>query len=83
MTYLKAVLVGIIAAVAAAVLYILAVFVLPILVPLLLSRVDGSGSGAAVASFSEAAVLGIAVIAFAAAFYWQVRKDSTVRRRAR
>ncbi len=83
MNYLKGVLVGMIAALLASVLYILAVFVLPIVLSVLLSRIDGTGSGAAAASFSEGPVLLIAVIAFAAGFYWQLRRGSTVRRRAR
>jgi hypothetical protein len=84
MNYLKGVLVGMVAALIASVLYIVAVFVLPILVPFLLSRMAGTGgAGGAGASISEGAVLGIAVIAFAAGFYWQLRRGSTVRQRAR
>jgi hypothetical protein len=45
MIYLKGILVGISVAVAASVLYVLAVFVLPLLLPFLLSRITGNGGG--------------------------------------
>jgi hypothetical protein len=84
MIYLKSLLVGSIAAMAASVIYILAVFVLPILIPFLLSRVTGNvGAGAAGASFSSGPVLGIALVAFAAGFYWEFRRVSQTRRHAR
>lgn len=83
MTYLKSVLVGMIAALCASVLYVLAVFVLPLVLPFLLSRFSGAGVGSAGASFSEASVLAVAVIAFAAGFYWQARRGSAARRHAR
>lgn len=79
MNYLKSVLVGMVAALLASVLYVMAVFVLPILVPFLLSKMTGTG-GAAGASFSDGPVLIVAVIAFAAGFYWQLRRGSAVRR---
>lgn len=78
MNYLKSLLVGIVAALVASVLYVMAVFVLPILVPFLLSKITGTG-GAAGASLSDGPVLIIAVIAFAAGFYWQLRRGSAVR----
>ena len=82
MIYLKCVLVGMVAALVASAIYILAVFVLPIVLPFLLSRITG-GSGAAGASFSDVEVLGIAVLAFAVGFYWQFRRSSEPRPRAR
>lgn len=45
MIYLKSFLFGIVMAIAASALWILAVFVFPILVPFLLSRVTGAGGG--------------------------------------
>ena len=78
MIYLKCVLVGAVAALVATVIYILAVFVLPLMLPFLLSRVSGA-SGAVAVSFNTAPVLGIAVIAFAVGFYWQFRRGSTSR----
>jgi hypothetical protein len=80
--YLKCVVVGMAAALVASAIFILVVFVFPILLPFLLSRITGTG-GAAGASFSDVEVLGIAVIAFAVGFYWQLRKGSEPRRRAR
>jgi hypothetical protein len=81
MIYLKSILVGISVAVAASVLYVLAVFVLPLLLPFLLSRVTGTG-GMAAASLSSGPVLVIALVAFAAGFYWQFRRASRTRWRA-
>ena len=75
MIYLKGVLVGMVTALVASVIYILAVFVFPLLLPFLLSRIAGTG-GTSAGSFSEAAVLGIAVVAFAVGFYWQFRRGS-------
>ncbi len=79
MIYVKGILVGILAALAASVLYITAVFVLPLLLPFLLSRITGNGGGAG-ASFSTGPVLGIALVAFAAGFYWEFRRVSRTRR---
>lgn len=82
MIYVKGILVGILAALAASVLYILAVFVLPLLLPFLLSRITGNSGGAG-ASFSTGPVLGIALVAFAAGFYWEFRRVSRTRRHTR
>lgn len=82
MIYLKSVLAGMVAALVASVIYILAVFVFPLLLPFLLSRISVTG-GAAAASFSDGPVLGIAVIAFAVGFSWQFRRGSQTRPRAR
>jgi ABC-type transport system involved in cytochrome c biogenesis permease component len=82
MTYLKSILVGILAAAAASLLYVLAVFVLPLLLPVLISRVTRSG-GAAAASFSTGPLLGVALAAFAVGFYWEFRRASRTRRHAR
>jgi hypothetical protein len=82
MIYLKGVVVGMVAALVACAVYILVLFVFPILIPFLLSRMTGAGGGAG-ASFSGGPVLGIAVIAFAAGFYWQVRRGPKPPSRAR
>ena len=81
MIYLKGVVAGMVTALVASVIYILAVFVLPLLLPFVLSRIAGTG-GAATASVSEGPVLGIAIIAFAVGFYWQFRRGSQARPRA-
>lgn len=73
---------GMVAAVVASVIYILAVFVFPLVLPFVLSRMTGAG-GAAAASFSVGPVLGIAVVAFVAGFYWQFRRGSEPRPGAR
>ena len=82
MIYLKGILVGILVAVAASVLYVVGVFVLPLLLPFLLSRITGT-AGAAGASFSTGPVLGIALVGFAGGFYWEFRRASRTRRHTR
>jgi len=72
-TYLKSVLAGITVALVATVAWLLAVFVLPLVVPFLVSRVTGSGGGSA-AYFSSGPVIGIALAAFLAGFYWEFRR---------
>jgi hypothetical protein len=74
MIYLKSVLVGIVAAVAASMLWTLAAFVLPILIPQLLSRLGGGdGVGAAGARITSDSILLAALIGFVAGFYWKFR----------
>jgi hypothetical protein len=80
--YLKSVLVGIVAALVASVLYILAAFVLPLLLPFLLSRIAGTG-GTAAATVSEGPVLGIALMAFVVGSYWEFRRVSKIRSHVR
>jgi hypothetical protein len=82
MMYLKSVLAGMVAALVASVIYILAVFVFPLVFPFLMSRMTG-GVGMAAAVLSEGEVLGIAIVAFAVGCYWQFRRGSAPRRRAR
>jgi len=83
MMYFKSILVGIVAAVAASVLWILAVFVMPILLPFLMSRVTGSGSGMAEASVGSGSVLLVALVGFGIGFYWQLHRFSKSRLRNR
>jgi hypothetical protein len=74
MVYLKSALFGIVGAIAASVLWILAVFVLPILIPSLLSRLGGGdGSGAAGSTITSNSILVAALIGFVAAFFWKFR----------
>jgi len=75
MTYLKSFFVGMVAALIASTIYVCVVFVLPILLPFLLSRITSTGgSGAAGVAVSSGPVLVIAVVAFIAGFYWQLRR---------
>lgn len=83
MMYLKSILVGIVAAIAASVLWILTVFVMPILLPFLMSRVTGSGSAGAGASVGSGSVLVAALVGFGAGFYWHLRRFSRSRLRDR
>ena len=74
MIYLKSALFGIAGAIVVSVLWILAVFVLPILIPQLLSRIGGGdGVGAAGARITSGSILVAALIGFAAGFYWKFR----------
>ena len=82
MTYLKGVVVGMIAALAASVIYILIALVFPLVIPFLLSRITGSG-GMAAASISSGPILAIAGVAFVAGFFWQFRRATEHRPRAR
>ena len=82
MMYLKSVLVGIIAAAAASVLWILAVFVIPLVMVLFMSRDTGSGGIGAV-SVDSVSVLAAALVGFAIGFFWEYRRLSKSRLRDR
>jgi hypothetical protein len=82
MIYLKSIVAGIVAAVAVAVLWILAVFVFPILIPLIMSRVSGSG-GIGIVSIGSDSILIAALVGFVSGFYWQFRRLSTRRTTSR
>jgi hypothetical protein len=73
--YFKSIVAGIVAAVAVAVLWILAVFVFPILIPLIMSRVSGSG-GIGIVSIGSGSILIAALGGFVSGFYWQFRRLS-------
>ena len=74
MIYLKSALVGIVGAILASMLWFLAAFVLPLVLPQLLSRVGGSdGVGAAGARITSDSILVAALIGFVAGFYWKFR----------
>ena len=74
MIYLKSVLFGIAGAIGVSVLWILAAFALPILIPQLMSRLGGGdGAGAAGAIITSDSILVAALIGFAAGFYWRFR----------
>jgi hypothetical protein len=75
MIYIRCLTVGVIAATFAAMLWVLAVFVLPIFVPMLISRVTGSG-GTGAATVGSGSILLAALAGFAAGCWWQFRRDS-------
>jgi hypothetical protein len=81
MTYLKSIVTGLVWAVVAQVVYVLTVFVVPLVAPFLWGRLTGSG-GAASATFSEGPLYGVALVAFAIGFYWQQRKAPKTGRRS-
>ena len=84
MAYLKSALVGVAAAVAASLIWILAVFVLPIAAPFLISRVFGTdGGGAAGASVGSGSIMVVGLWGFLAGFFWHVRRVRKSQRRTR
>jgi hypothetical protein len=76
MIYIRSLTVGVVAAAFAAILWVAAAFVVPILVPMLISRVTGSGAGGAGASVDSGSILLAALVGFAAGCWWQFRRDS-------
>jgi hypothetical protein len=72
MIYVKSFLFGTGAAIVAAILWILAVFVVPIAVPVALSRVTGAG-GMGAATIGSGSILAAALVGFVAGFYWKFR----------
>jgi hypothetical protein len=83
MIYLKSVLVGIAAAIAAAGLWIFGVFIAPLVIPFLISRITNSaGAGIGAAYVGSTSILVAAVVGFLAGFYWQFRRLSTRRRQS-
>ena len=75
MIYLKSAMVGIVAALAASVVWIVAMVVLPIAAPLLISRIFGSyGAAGAGASVSSGSIVIAGLVGFIAGFVWQFRR---------
>jgi hypothetical protein len=86
--YLKSVVVGMIAALMASTLWVLAVVVLPIVLPIIAERAaqtfgplggaeTGSGGiGAVSVGVNEIPILAAAVVGFVAGFLWSVRRIS-------
>ena len=85
MMYLKSILVGIVGAVAASMLWILTVFVIPLLILLFMSRDTGSGGIGAVSVGvpDSGLVLAPALVGFAIGFFWEYRRLSKSRLRDR
>ena len=82
MTYFKSILVGLIAALAAAVLWVLTILVAEIAVPFLISRITNSG-GVGAAEVGSGSILTAALVGFVIGFYWQFRRLSKRRLRSR
>lgn len=81
MSYLKSIVTGLVWAVVAQVVYVLVVFVVPLVAPFLWGRLTGSG-GASVATFSEGPLYAVALVAFAIGFFWQHLKGPKTGRRS-
>ena len=73
----RSLVVGVVTALAASAVWILIVFVLPIAVPVLVSRLPGSdaGTGGAVAYVDSNSVPLVALAGFVAGFWWQSRRS--------
>jgi hypothetical protein len=75
MRYVTSVIVGIAAAVVASVLWVLAVFIVPVFLPFLMSRFTRSG-GIGAASVGSGSILAVALVGFLAGFVWKFRGTS-------
>lgn len=78
MRYLNSVIAGIVAAVGASVIWVLVVFILPVLLPLFILRLSGSGSSASGAYISSESIFGVALIGFLVGFVWSLRRTSRI-----
>lgn len=76
MAYLKSLLVGIVVALATSAVWILVVFVLPLAIPALVSRLPGPDGGASMATayIDSGSILAVALVGLVAGFYWQFRR---------
>jgi hypothetical protein len=73
MRYVKSLLSGLVGALLASAIWVLAVFVLPLVVPVLIGRFTGSG-GVATASFSSGPLVLVAMVGFVAGAWWGLRR---------
>lgn len=74
MIYVKSVLAGIAGALLASIGWIVVSFILPIAVPILLSRFSNEGAGGSGAVIGSGSILLAALLGFIAGFYWQFRR---------
>jgi hypothetical protein len=80
MVYIKSLLVGVIGAIVAAVLWILVSFILPLCGPVLIARFTSSGSaGTSVVGISEGSVLLAGLAGFVTAGLWSLRRSRLIR----
>lgn len=78
MAYAKAVIVGLAAAFLACAIWVVATFVLPLMLPMLIERLSPTttgGVGTSVAYISSGPLVLIAIVAFVAGVTWRLRKD--------
>ena len=76
MIFFKSFVVGMVVALAASAVWILIVFVAPLAVPVLVSRLPGSDGGVSMttAYIDSASILAVALIGFIVGFYWAFRR---------
>jgi hypothetical protein len=78
MTYVKSLAVGCITGITACVLWILAVVVVPVMVPLAAAWFGGAGVGGGGAVVSSFSLMVVTALGFAAGFAWQFRRTASV-----
>ena len=79
MIYLRSLLVGVVTALGAAILWIVAAVVLPLLVSLLRARFGGDGTGSGGIGFvsvDSGSALAAALVGFVAGVWWTLRRRS-------
>ena len=80
MRFLKSGIIGFAAALVAAVMWVLAVLIVPVFLPLLISRLTGTGgSGGSGASVGSGSILAAALVGFLVGFVWNFRRASRPR----
>ena len=82
MRCLKSVIVGVAAAVVASVIWVFAILILPVFLPLFISRFSGrGGSGVSAASVGSGSILAVALVGFLIGFVWNLTRVSRLRAR--
>ena len=75
MIYARSLLAGILGGLAAAVLWMVVAFILPIAIPVVIGRLTNTG-GAAVASIGSGSILAAALIGFLIGVVWYLRAQA-------
>jgi hypothetical protein len=81
MIYIKSVVVGVVTAIAAVLLYALALFAYFVLLPIVAEWSTATGSGGIGIVVSSGPVLGVALVGFVVGFYWKLRSAMRAKRR--
>jgi hypothetical protein len=79
MRYLKSIVAGVIVAILAAVVWVIAVFVIPIAWSILVARFY-DGAGFAAASVTSGSILAAALVGFVLGFVWRFRRAPALAR---
>ena len=76
MRYLTSVIVGVVGAVIASVIWVLAVLILPVFLPFFISRFTGSG-GSGIGFVGSDSILAVALVGFLIGFVWNLRRSAS------